>query len=274
VKIVGVARAANNPVPGVRTKNLLREIAFNWRGAADVVEQAGTKEAFERSLELCRAGIVVGPSSGFAFQGLLQSLHTIKLQGFSGVRGKNKKIVAVFVCPDSPLPYLREYFSYLDEKHFSSIKNAHLLSQTMVVDERQKYSEQENQEAFVDPLKAFDEIYADDVPGLWKKLKSGASVVLKKNVKIIDVRSKEDFEHFHLPLAESYPHTEVLRLPKKSLKNKKVFLVCPMGIKTKAIATLLRKKGVEAYSILGGLTAWSELDLPRWRPDVCIVHHR
>lgn len=274
VKTVGVVRAANNPVPGVRTKNLLREIAFNWKGVVDMVEQVGTKEAFERSLKLCRAGIVVGPSSGFAFQGLLQSLESLKLQGFKGVKGKSKKIVAVFVCPDSPLPYLHEYFEYLDDKHFGSIKNAHLLSKSVAVSKKRDFSEPTNNKILIEPLRAFSEIYEDDIPGVWKRLKSGAPVILRKNVKIVDIRPREDFDHFHLPLAESYPHTEALCIPKKDLKNKKVFLVCPMGIKTKAIALLLREKGIEAYSVAGGLTTWSELDLPRWRPDVCVVKDR
>jgi hypothetical protein len=45
-----------------------------------------------------------------------------------------------------------------------------------------------------------------------------------------------------------------------------------MGIKTKVLADLLTQKGVNAYSILGGATEWSELDLPRWRPNLCVVH--
>jgi len=52
---VGVVRAPNNPVPGVRTKNLLEEIDFDWRSAASETVSVGTVDAYERSLELSRA---------------------------------------------------------------------------------------------------------------------------------------------------------------------------------------------------------------------------
>ena len=44
----------------------------------DFIEEAGTKGPFERSLELIRTGLVVGPSSGFALQGLLRFLDKKK----------------------------------------------------------------------------------------------------------------------------------------------------------------------------------------------------
>ena len=65
--MVGVARLPNNPVPGVRTPNLLREIAFDWKEATDYTEEVGTKESFEKSLELVVAALSPGraPASPF-----------------------------------------------------------------------------------------------------------------------------------------------------------------------------------------------------------------
>lgn len=58
ITTVGVVRAPNNPVPGVRTKNLLEEIDFDWQSAANETVSVGTVDAYEKSLELSRSGIL------------------------------------------------------------------------------------------------------------------------------------------------------------------------------------------------------------------------
>ena len=41
IKSIGVVRAPNNPVPGPRTKNLLKDISFAWQEACDDVIEIG-----------------------------------------------------------------------------------------------------------------------------------------------------------------------------------------------------------------------------------------
>lgn len=275
LKVVGVVRAANNPVPGVRTKNLLREIDFDWKSAADMVEKAGTRESFEWSLELCRLGIVAGPSSGFALQGLLQAIAKLKSQRqLTKLKGKSGKIHAVFICPDSPYPYLDEYFQYLSSANFSSIENEHLLKSSLAVPEK-IFLEAETHDLSVAPLDAFRKIYASSIPEVWADLKQGSKVKLNKNIAVIDIRPGAEFEHYHLAGSKSYSYHQVLDPSKKleaAMKGKDVYLVCEMGIKTRVLADLLRQKGFNAFSVSGGCAEWSELDLPRWRPDICSVH--
>jgi hypothetical protein len=43
------------------------------------------------------------------------------------LRGKNGEIVCVFICPDTPFPYVDEYFKYLDASNFPKIENEELL---------------------------------------------------------------------------------------------------------------------------------------------------
>ena len=50
--------------------------------------------------------------------------------------------------------------------------------------------------------------------------------------------------------------------------------VCPMGVRTKVLAEVLREKGIEAYSVRGGLTEWSAKNFPRWRPDICNINDK
>lgn len=273
---VGVARLPNNPVPGVRTPNLLREIAFDWKEATDYTEEVGTKESFEKSLKLCRGGIVAGPSSGFALQGLLQFLIKQKELGkFNSMRNKDGEIVAVFICPDSPFPYIDEYFEYLDASHFPNIEHEELLINKPGGKKSEKRDDEAISTSFdVDPLRAYEMAFAMTQKEAWIRLKEGSEVDLRKNVSIIDIRSYGEFIHFHLPGSErmdSREITENLSKLSKKWKGRKLFLVCPMGIRTRTVAEFLQDKGVEAYSIKGGATEWSALNLPRWRPDICNI---
>ncbi len=128
VQVVGVMREDGNYVPGVRTRNLLRLIRFDWRAHVDSVERIGTVDSYRRSLELSRRGIVVGPSSGFALAGLLQYLQRRKDEiSLDALREPNGEVHCVFICCDGPVPYLDEYFKYLDASDFPPIHNESLL---------------------------------------------------------------------------------------------------------------------------------------------------
>lgn len=271
---VGVARLPNNPVPGVRTPNLLREIAFDWKQATDHLEEVGTKESFKKSLELCRGGIVAGPSAGFALQGLLQFLSKQKEQHrFDGVKNEDGEVVAVFICPDSPFPYIDEYFEYLDASHFPGIEHEELLINKPGEVKPKKQNFDVVPAAFdITAGAAYEMAYPISPKEAWTDLKESDDVELRDNVSIIDIRPYNEFIHFHLPGSErmdSHDITDNLSKLSKKWHGRKVLLVCSMGIRTRIVAEFLRDKGVEAYSIKGGATEWSALNLPRWRPNIC-----
>ena len=75
VALVGAICRADSAVPGVRSEARLREIGFAWREASDSIVEIGTRESFKWSLQLCRWGLMAGPSSGFALAGLLHFLE-------------------------------------------------------------------------------------------------------------------------------------------------------------------------------------------------------
>lgn len=124
IKVGGVVRAANNLVPGVRTVNGLSEVSFGWEGAlTEPLFEVGEHESYAASLALIRTGLLVGPSAGFAYAGLLKHLEHLEETGeIEQLRGKH----AVFIAPDSPIPYLDDYMRVLGEKAFPSIINNHL----------------------------------------------------------------------------------------------------------------------------------------------------
>ena len=54
---------------------------FPWREAVHCIEEAAPFESYEKSLELCRNGLLVGPSSGLTLLGLLKYLQKQKDAG-------------------------------------------------------------------------------------------------------------------------------------------------------------------------------------------------
>ena len=128
INIVGVMREDSSYVPGVRTKGLLELIGFDWEKQVDFIEEVTTQESYSKSMQLSRNGIVVGPSSGFALCGLLNFLSKrVESNTLEDLRKDDKEITCVFICPDSPVPYLDEYFKYLDASEFPDIINSDLL---------------------------------------------------------------------------------------------------------------------------------------------------
>jgi cysteine synthase/rhodanese-related sulfurtransferase len=263
VKIVGVSRLPNNPIPGVRTENLLKQIAFNWKDYVNAQEEVGTVESFRKSLELCRSGIMVGPSSGFALVGLLNYLGKQKLEEL-------KDQTVVVICPDSPLPYINEYFEYLDEIDFPAIENAHLLQYDL------KTSKKDIPGAVKElgPTEAYELLYADAPSVLWDKVRAKKYAEFNDGMAVIDVRTAEEFEEHHMPGAENVDFGDIDSVIKKNkgLKKKEaVLFVCKFGNTSRLAAWKAQEFGIKAVSLKGGDAEWSRLNLPRVRSDTCIA---
>jgi cysteine synthase len=126
VTVVGVYVAAHSAIPGVRSSEALKEIAFDWSHEVPQRVEATTKESYKKSLDLCRAGLIAGPSSGFALAGLL---HFFEQQSdFDRFRNVDGEVVATFVCCDTPFPYLDKYSTILDPADFI-IPGAHYMQE-------------------------------------------------------------------------------------------------------------------------------------------------
>jgi hypothetical protein len=129
--IVGSVCAADSAVPGVRSESRLRPIGFDWQNAVDAVVEVENKESFRKSLDLFRAGIMAGPSSGLALAGLLRFIETeVKRGTLDGLRNSDGDVYAVFICGDTPFPYLDKYSTHLD---FSEITSDALSEPSAVV---------------------------------------------------------------------------------------------------------------------------------------------
>lgn len=265
VRIVGAVRAPNNPVPGVRTKNLLSQIAFPWDTVADRVHTVGTKDAFLASLSLIRVGILGGPSSGFALAGLLAELERMDADGtLDTAIQKNGELITVFICPDGPLPYVDEYFEYLDASHFPTIEHEELLRSTQsgIPDTSEEVS----------PTDAYAALYDHEPSALWDAVRAQTEVTHRPKAALLDVRTQEEYTDAHLPGAQNVTHTHALEVVDTLVSEhtgKTIYVICKSGRRSALVTRALRAKGANAFSIRGGMIEWSAQELPRIRPRVC-----
>jgi cysteine synthase/rhodanese-related sulfurtransferase len=263
-KIVGVYRAPNNPIPGVRTEALLKQIAFDWKSNVDFKEEVGTVESFKKSLELCRSGLFVGPSSGFALVGLLNYLSKEDLSD-------KKEKIAVFVCPDSPFPYIEEYFQYLDENNFPKIENEYLLKKDLPVAKQiipNKVDE-------LEPEKIFNLIFKDYPEEVWNKINKKEEILKNREYEIVDIRNPYEFEEHHIPNSINITFNDIdvfLKKNKYLKKLKAVVFVCGHGNTSRLACYKAKLLGIKTINLKGGDTEWSRLNLPRIRNQKCITN--
>jgi len=116
VTVVGVYLLHGSAVPGVRSQAALQEIAFDWESEISHRVGVATNESYKKSLDLCRAGLLAGPSSGFALAGLLRFLG--EHQDLHRFRNADGEVIAAFICCDTPFPYLDKYSTILDPADF------------------------------------------------------------------------------------------------------------------------------------------------------------
>ncbi|MEM6997782.1 MAG: pyridoxal-phosphate dependent enzyme, partial [Patescibacteria group bacterium] len=239
-QLIGVARKPNNYVPGIRTENLLAEVEFDWQDYVDEIFVVGTKDSFAWSLELIRHGLPAGPSAGFAYAGALEIANKYADDGQYVDAGP---VNIVFICPDSPLPYLDDYFTYLPIENFKKMINEHLLDED--VTQNSSYTE-------------IEEMNADE---LYEKL---------DDFYLLDVRSAKEFEDHHIEGSVNMTLDELVQhLPELKQIKKPVVVICKTGARSHQASLILSKLGVKSKTLEGGTSEWSSRGYQRITPDYC-----
>lgn len=122
--VVACCPSKGEAIPGPREHALLADVSFNWQGVADAQIELTAKEGFEASVQLLRHGIMGGPSSGMNYAGLLSYLERQKsarqLEALVGAQLPGE-LWCVFLCCDSPLPHVDEYYDVLGEVFFPDV---------------------------------------------------------------------------------------------------------------------------------------------------------
>lgn len=123
IEVVACSPKQGEPVPGPRDRSQLSDVAFAWQEVANANIELGAQESFAASIKLLRKGILGGPSSGMNYAGALQYLQRAKESGLLKKRvAAHGELWCVFLCCDSPLPHVDEYFDALGEEYFPAIQ--------------------------------------------------------------------------------------------------------------------------------------------------------
>ena len=234
---LGVVRSPNNPVPGVRTKGLLKEIAFDWSEYVDKTTSVDTRSSYITSLELCRRGLLVGPSSGLAIRGCLDFLSSRSLKILRSMRNVDDSIHVAVICPDGPFLYLKDYFDILGPNFFPKEKNRGTKNVIKSLTARKIIS------------MAFNP--------------KDSALKLKNNIYIIDIRKAIDFKHAYIPGSINIQEAGIAKFLTTINKKKEVIVVCSYGVRSQAIVKQLLEANIKAYNLQGGFSAWSKAQLPR-----------
>ncbi|KAI3553351.1 cysteine synthase A [Colletotrichum abscissum] len=288
---LGVCTAAGDRVPGPRSLALLAPVNFPWKSAVDHIEEVASHPSYSLSLELCRNGIVCGPSSGFNLQGLYQFIEKRKKEGtLSQLAGEDGQIHCVTLCCDLPYQYMDEYFAKLEAEQFPPIRNSELSD----VDLYRYDSAWEK-----DPLMALNDFYrldkvltrdllfflskrrSDERQG-WERI-----IAPSPDTIVVDLRQPEDFDQFSLPGSVNFPliqsgtpspftDPKVLaslwreleaKLSSENedicsqLRDKLSLIICYDGDSARVATSVLRAKGYAADSMNGGIRAMRKVGL-------------
>ncbi|KAL4726885.1 hypothetical protein ACLX1H_005777 [Fusarium chlamydosporum] len=286
---LGVCTAAGDRVPGPRSFALMAPVQFPWKKSVDHIEEVDSHNSFSKSLDLCRNGIVCGPSSGFNLTGLFQFVEKRKAEGsLSDLAGPDGDINCVFLCCDLPYQYINEYFDKLGQSYFPSIKNEDLLKVDLYrYDEKWERTASEALDAFfdVDRGALLDMVLADPKSASVNTIDLQGILRSKQDTTIIDLRQTQDFHIFHLPGAVNMPFVsdntpspfsdaklleslwksleDDFKAPGKNIKslldNRRVLLTCYDGDSSRVATSVLRAKGYEADSIRGGFQSLNKM---------------
>ncbi|PYH98953.1 tryptophan synthase beta subunit-like PLP-dependent enzyme [Aspergillus ellipticus CBS 707.79] len=283
---LGVCTAPGDRVPGPRPFALLKPVEFPWQAAVDAIEEVTSLDSFSLSLDLCREGIVCGPSSGFSLTGLFQMLEKRRHAGtLSQLAGPDESIHCVFLCCDLPYQYIGEYFEKLGPEKFPPIRNERL---TRV--DHYRYDESWERSPVV-LFTHFYELPRSLSPSLVRDL------TLRPLCCVLDLRTAADSAAWHLPGSVNLPlqsldaHTpnpfsdaEVLESQwleldalfsraraVDQLEARHVLVLCYHGDTARMATSVLRAQGIEADSIRGGFQALREFGLFR---SSCILRGR
>jgi rhodanese-related sulfurtransferase len=79
---------------------------------------------------------------------------------------------------------------------------------------------------------------------------------------LIDVREDYEYVAGHVPGARLTPLFHLGSVITQLPSSEPVYVICASGNRSKAAAGMLRRVGLEAYSVAGGTAAWAQAGRP------------
>ncbi|VUC23400.1 unnamed protein product [Clonostachys rosea] len=268
VTVVGICNKTADAIPGPRPSALFDSVEFPWKRVTDAVREVGSIEAYRLSMLLSREGLICGPSSGMALQGLLDFLEDEKASGRlqSFADADTGEVSCVFLCCDLPYQYMDKYFEKLTaDADFHPIENKEL----MALDQGPYSPEWElTLEQAVAIANLRQSILTRD----------GDGYIAQDTCLVVDLRAASDFNSLHISGSINRP-LDSLESDTDSPFNQKsvlcaqareieciakdlstgnrvpILVVCYHGETSRLACSILRHRGMEAYSLKGGFGA-------------------
>jgi len=224
LQIHGIVADKDDYIPGIRTIDEMYHVGLLDPSFYTDIHQITSRSAIDGMLILVqKAGIMSGPTGGAVYAGLIAYFKKHPLQ--------TKKTAVFIVCDRAEW-----YISYLKKRRpelfgrtkVSSWKNTLALHEDVRIDASSLHT-----------------LMTDDA-----------------HILIIDTRNPLAFRasHIHHSMNIPYEYIDDMFMQKTNpfCMKKKVVFVCPIGEKSFYIASYLREKGVEAYSLEHGITGWRD----------------
>lgn len=229
IKIIGVASADDITRLGARSKNLLEEVDFNWKQHVDDLIEIDTQSAFINSIKMIKRGLLVGPSTGHIYSGLIKYISEKKLKNFN----------IVFIACDTFLPYVDEYIKNIPKEMLAKVKNEDL---ALSYSDIQRKIIGKNYMDFVIKPHDFIKIYKN----------------LPNNSMCIDIRKTNEYKSFRLEKAIKLSLHDIednsIDFTSDFKNYENVYLIdCGLSDTAKLACLILRDKGVNSYWVDGGM---------------------
>ncbi|MFA5750830.1 MAG: pyridoxal-phosphate dependent enzyme [Candidatus Paceibacterota bacterium] len=124
LKIIGTCIKEGSSIPGPRSESHIHKLAFPWEKTVHEIISMDQTHSFKTSLDLIRAGMFVGPSTGMQLSALYEKLKEYKKKNrLKELKNKEGEIVTCFLACDTMFPYIDDYFKNLPSSLFPEIKN-------------------------------------------------------------------------------------------------------------------------------------------------------
>lgn len=225
---IGVISSAADSIPGIRNAKEMFEVGLFDKNVYDEVIEMNSQEAIDGSLSLIRkAGILVGPTGGAAYQSILK---------YFANKPPKKPVKVIFLACDR----FEWYLSYYQERR------PELFGEQVKPNSLKSYVGENNLDI---------NIRSSEVDSFSKK----------SDALIIDIRSNIAYKAGHIPGSINIPEDsleQMLDRAKPFPKDTKVIFACPNGDRSKRLASYSQKQGYQAYSLEAGILSWRTQGFP------------
>jgi hydroxyacylglutathione hydrolase len=107
------------------------------------------------------------------------------------------------------------------------------------------------------------ERYSDSAPDLAGVAEicaeDAAAIIDAKEIQVLDVRRKTEFECGHLPGAINIAHTRLASRLEEIPKNTRLLVNCHSGVRSAMSCAFLMRQGFQVVNLKGGYLAWEQL---------------